>query len=620
MTDRSIWRYDGEKIGDVMENTQHLIGKTAKQIAVFSGNVVDTTGKKAPASTLDGTIHFDLPDGVYFSNPWATDTGKSILMYPKDSDGNAINMILESDQGSRSYIECTNVYLIRIIVEGLKIQLHGYNSQIAYNVDNRIQNRVYILEKTPAYWEFRGGGYTQGEDIDRGFTQNSFNTLYVPYSVPTVDYVYTEELDNHIEAYSDGIKNAIFEKSENLLDYSKIIWTDEGGYYPLPRDYYIPVSAGDVIETNITQGYFDFFDSQYSKISRAGFSVTYLPITVPENAEWLRFYISSGYTTEGDEIMIWKARSAISAKYERPIYRPSIRFNPKYADGNMFDYAVPTSPAQGVVRMARYAALQAANERQNAYRFATYNTYVSRGDKGFHIIREMALDYALDFIGMQECDYPGTTVQSAMYQFQFPYGTPEMHVDESQRDIPVPSVSRFEITSVKDILLEESRHCLRVTMNFPRHKHYPRVATLSVYNYHGSLSKANRLAEIQTMLAEIANDTADFKIIMGDTNSEVDQQGHRQSWDAWEAAGFTAVHHGESPTWPSVENPSNYSSMDNIFVSEHINVLGYNIVPWQNYLLPGNLSLSDHDLVYADLQFDFDAVLKNTWEEPRTVT
>lgn len=614
-----IYEYDGERIGKAYDDAPELIHKSAEVRTIYSGNVVDTTGKTAPSTSLDGSIHFDLPKGDYFSNPFVTDTGKSIIISPKDNDGNAIYMTKGGVGTRHSNIEVSALYIWKLSIDGLNISVAVYNSFPSFAIDDRSLSNNYVLDAEPAYWTFGGNGYTQGDSIERGFTQGTYSETYVAYAAPTTSYSYTEELNDHIEGFTDSVENLMMEPSMNLLDYSKIIWTASGGYYYLQKDYYMPVTAGTTIETNNTQGYFSFFDSAYTQVGSVGFSTPYFAVTVPTGAVWARVIFSSSYVSEGDPLMVWVARSATSAKYERPIYRPDIQFDQKFADGSMFDYAVPQNLTQGVVRYARFAALRAANERQSAYRFGTYNTFVSRGDNGFYLLREMAFDYALDFLGMQECAYPGSTVQAAMYPWQFPYDTGTVTVTGGT-NIPVPAVSRFVITGTEDIELKESRHCLKISINLPQNKHYPRVPTLSVYNYHGSLNVSNRLAEIQTMLDVIDEDTADFIIIMGDTNSEVDQQGHRQSWDMWEAAGFTAVHHGESPTWPSQVNPSHYSSMDNIFVSSHINVLGYNIVPWQDYMLPNNLPLSDHDMVYADLQFDFDAVLKDTWEEPPTVS
>ena len=609
-----------ESIESYVADVPELAKKSAEVLHVYSGNVVDTTGKTAPGSTLDSSITFTFENDIYFSNPFTTDTGKKIVLYPKDKDGNAV--YLTKTGGTRvNNFELYATFLWKVVVDELNFSLYAFQTVSQYN--SNTYNTSYsikgVFDSKPAYFVFGGTGYTEGGSIDRGFTQGEYKTSYVEYASPTKTYVYTKELNNHISGYTETLHNDLLKPSENLLDYGKINWNLESGYYYLEEGYYMPVSEGDVVETNIESGAYEFYDSSYALISGSyGFANVYVPITVPENAIWMRVHYQNGFISEGDPAMIWKARSETSAPYERPIYRPNLKYNAKYADSDIFDYAVPSSLTQGIMRMARFAALRVTNERQSAFRFATFNTYVSRSDSGFSQIREMALDYALDFIGCQECYYPGTKLQSAMYQFQFPYGSQAV-LDQSNNNIPVPVVSRFEITAVEDIALQESRHCLKVTMNIPQNKHYPRVPTLSVYNYHGSLSRANRLIEIQTMLDEIAEDTSDFIIIMGDTNSEVDQQGHRQSWDMWENAGFTAVHHGESPTFPNPDS-STRSSMDNIFVSSHINVLGYDIIRSTNYPVGNNLPLSDHDLVFADLQFDFDAVLKDTWEEPRTVT
>lgn len=609
----------GDKIEEIKEdlndNTE-LVKKTAIKKTVYTGNVVNTVGKTAPGASLDGSIHFVLPDGTYYTNPWVDGTRKSILLYPKDSDGKSIEMTRYRASGTNKmkYVEI-NISLARLDVAELTITCFFAANTSYYEAGNGA-DVVYELDAEPAYWEFRGGGFTEGEPIECGFTQDKYKPEFVPYVDPTIELIYSEGLNKHIDSKIDNVESRFMMQSYNLLDYEQIVWMSYNGRYPLVKGYYMPVDEGDVLTSNNTSIGYYFYDESYTQLSTAGASVSYLPVTVPASAKWFRIDLNIGFVSKGDPVMVWKAKNEVSARFERPIFRPTIQYKPNYFDGSIFDYAVPTSLNQGVIRWARFAALRAMNEARDAYRFGTFNTYVSRGSKGFPVIREMLFDYGIDFCGFQECNYAGTVIGSAVYDFQFPYNSGARYETDA-----VPCVSRFEVTSSSAVALKDGNHwCKIVKMNLPQNKHYPRVPTLSVYNYHGSLALSNRLAEIQDILTIIASDTSDFIVIMGDTNSEVDSAGHRQSWDAWEAAGFKAVHHGESPTWPSIENPSRYSSMDNIFVSEHINVLHYDIIngPYLK-LEDGTTTLSDHDFVFADLQFDFDEALKDTWEEPATV-
>lgn len=618
-----IYNANGNQIGDEYNDAPEMIHKTAEVLHVYTGNVVDTTGKTAPGTSLDDTIHFKLENDTYYANPFSTSTGKSIYIAPKDKNGNAI-YFTKKDGTRANYLESAAHYLCTIAVDDLNIVFNIYQNFSLFEAKYALGKTEAVLDSAPEYWEFRGGGYTEGGSIERGFTQGYYDDEYVPYAEPTKTYIYSKKLKKEISDDTDLLRYDLLKPSENLLDNSKIIWHTLNGAYELEENYYMPVTAGDIVVTNNLQGGYTFYDSSYTKITGVSSSYVnrYTPITAPADAAWMRIAFNPAYIEIGEPTMVWIARNINSAPYERPIYRPHLKFNSAYADSDLFDYAVPSSLSQGVVRMARFAALRAANERQSAYRFATFNKFVSTGDAGVPYMREMAFDYGLDFMGLQECEIEGTKIAAAMYQFQLPYGTGNVLNPEEEKIISVPAVSRFEITSTTCIQLKEKRACAKIVMNMPQNKHFPRVPTLSVYNYHGSLAKANRLAEIEDMLDVIEQDTSDFIIVMGDTNSETDQQGHRQSWDAWESAGFTAVHHGESPTWPNPDGVR-YSSMDNIFVSEHINVLGYDIIRATNYMIPsgsGPRPLSDHDLVFADLQFDFDAVLKDTWEEPPTVT
>ena len=142
----------------------------------------------------------------------------------------------------------------------------------------------------------------------------------------------------------------------------------------------------------------------------------------------------------------------------------------------------------------------------------------------------------------------------------------------------------------------------------PRYKDYADgLTTLSLYTYHGFVSSADtRTAEVTQMLSAIAQDTADFIVVTGDTN---DFSEHKDIWQMFNNAGLTPVHNGESETVTDRNN-----SIDNIFVSSHITCLYYNVInsnDWK-YTPTGAttpIPVSDHDLLYADLQFDFEAVL-----------
>lgn len=621
-------RSDVTEISENAGDISAMVGKTAEIYFVYSGNIVDTTGKTAPGSNLDNSIHFNLGNGIYYCNPFTTTTEKKITIYPKNKNGQDI-YITKTNGYRVNVIEMYAGLLWKVVINGLRFSAICYSSIADMDADNRQSSYTVegILDVLPDYWIFGGSGYTAGEAIERGFTQSEYNTSYIAYAEPEKTYKYASELDKHIETFTDGLQSELLVPSDNMLDYNQILWYPNSGYYYFKRGYYIAVEAGTIIETNCAQGYMYFYDSAYTQIGRIGFVESYTAIEVPTDAVWMTMIMNVSKTHEGDPVMIWKARSEKSAKYERPIYRPNVGLRPDYLDGGIYDYAVPKDLTQGVMRMSRFAAFRASNEMRSAYRIGTFNVYVNTVGTGYAVMREMILDYGIDFLGMQECRQLASVIKSAMYPFQFPYASADTVTGQVANSIiSTPVISRFEVVSTNAYLYNEDYNqyrCVCVKMNMPQNKHYPRVPTLSVYNYHGSLNHSARLVEIQTMLDIIANDTSDFIIIMGDTNSEVDSTGHRQSWDAWENAGFRAVHHGESPTWP---NPvgSRYSSIDNIFVSEHINVLNYDIIMADKYPInesgQGGRPLSDHDLVFADLQFDFDAVLKDTWEEPPTVT
>ena len=88
-----------------------------------------------------------------------------------------------------------------------------------------------------------------------------------------------------------------------------------------------------------------------------------------------------------------------------------------------------------------------------------------------------------------------------------------------------------------------------------------------------------------------------------DTN---DFSANKDCWAQFEAAGLTPIHNGESSTCTDEE-----LSIDNMFISSHITCLYYNVINSRQWMYgtSSQVPVSDHDFVYADLQFDFETVI-----------
>lgn len=133
--------------------------------------------------------------------------------------------------------------------------------------------------------------------------------------------------------------------------------------------------------------------------------------------------------------------------------------------------------------------------------------------------------------------------------------------------------------------------------------------------------------EIDALLAVIANDTADFIVIVGDTNAfetgfDISTGAHHE-WEMFRNAGFTPVLDGTDNTvtadlqdryFCKADNDKVYciASYDQIFIGSNITAENFGIIDSNLYPVEslGSVPVSDHCMVYADLKFDFDAVMQ----------
>ena len=152
-----------------------------------------------------------------------------------------------------------------------------------------------------------------------------------------------------------------------------------------------------------------------------------------------------------------------------------------------------------------------------------------------------------------------------------------------------------------------------------------------MYTLHVTITtNATKIAIAKELLGIISEDTSDFIVITGDTNDFTDVEADKAFWRTMEAGGFapcipidTKTVTQDNISQESDEYPEKqwrWNSIDQIFVSDNIECIGYNVINTKDiYNEAGNISgatdnqpaLSDHDFVYADLKFKYD--------EPRTI-
>ena len=314
---------------------------------------------------------------------------------------------------------------------------------------------------------------------------------------------------------------------------------------------------------------------------------------------------------------------------------------------NMFNFFYPESDNTEFVNAVKYYHKRAERQRNRVIRIGSFNKFVSRGRSNWSTIKQELADYSIDICGFQECsaivsdgavtDQIGAYLQGWQYKGYAPQDTV---VDKAL-------VSHWEITHTDLITLltrddGTTSNCIHALMTISQNNYYSNVvsadATLSVYCYHGSSggktiggtsysSYQVRQMEINALLAILAQDTSDFIVIVGDTNAFETgfdiATGTHHEWEMFRNAGFTPVLEGTESTVTATAQNKYFCKADNdkvyciccydqIFVGANITAETYGVVDSNLYPVEslGSVPVSDHCMIYADLKFDFDAVMQ----------
>lgn len=257
-------------------------------------------------------------------------------------------------------------------------------------------------------------------------------------------------------------------------------------------------------------------------------------------------------------------------------------------------------------------AIREYNATRDCIRVGTFNVYVGAGQRNRKAMKQMFSDYGLDFVGLQEVQnesidlYYPTSLTSAT----LPYtdGTKSLDADNTHLEnvilsrYPVEESSKTEFVNLGG----ESRHYTRAVVPLPRYKdYYPDGdQKLSIYCTHLDLY-VNRLLQAQEVCEAALSDPNKFVVIVMDSN---DFTATKDAWKVFTDAGFIQAHPGTSKTAATDGTFTASSSIDQIFCSSNMSVLGWNIVNPKDYTYPvgeNTVAISDHDLVYADLKLDY---------------
>ena len=290
-----------------------------------------------------------------------------------------------------------------------------------------------------------------------------------------------------------------------------------------------------------------------------------------------------------------------------------------YVVGNIIS-SVTTSE---LGRWMRFNAIQQSNKMRHAWRVASFNTYGTggAGNRNWTAIKELLQECGIDMIGFQEVNNPnvadssGKTFEQALTSWHLSqFGVIQTEAVPTNCR-PVATTGEFEVVSITETKYTTqsnygNRYFTRTEAKLPRWKDKKASENFKVSIYNTQLevgtsagSNNTRLAQAAQLVAAMNADTNPFVILVGDFNEM------SVGWDvvnAFKNAGYT----------PQLEDTSTPTAgrgfYDFIFVNERISLLENDVVPCDlHYYYPGGVqaNISDHDLVFADVVFDYENLI-----------
>lgn len=264
--------------------------------------------------------------------------------------------------------------------------------------------------------------------------------------------------------------------------------------------------------------------------------------------------------------------------------------------------------------MIRADAIRAMNESRECIRVGTFNMSPGLGVAKVRAMKHMFSDYGLDFVGLQEVKNEITSAGGANYQQKLtsnllPYSDGTASIDLVTPWMENVILSRYEIQSAEKVEYQnlggESRQYVKVVVKLPRYKdYYPDGDQyLSIYCTHLDLY-INRKLQAQELCAAMLADTNMFKVAVMDSN---DFTATKEVWKVFTDAGFAQAHDGTSKTETVDETFDASASLDQIFCTDNMEVVFYDVISSNNYKVD-NVAISDHGLVFADLQLDYGTI------------
>lgn len=428
--------------------------------------------------------------------------------------------------------------------------------------------------------------------------------------------------------------------SENLLDDTRISrpTSTNIGVSSMEAGYYIDISGGHIaVNSNRNINAVYYYDDDKNLISTdssvAGYSGGQIPSIIPTGAVYCRvdWWNTTNTTTYPNVVGADNAVTLFTSdnEYPRSDIRkevlPNIMLNAAMIYGDL-DFA-DISKSDGILEVIKTMAVRKMNEARHAFRIGQFNAYgAGKGITNWDLIGKMLADYGVDICGFEESRYregSGSVANVNLPQhliakrpWQFGYGN--TNVPDGGTNSPWSNrsmVSRFPVIESEEIAWNadsgqyDNKSFIRTKVKLPKFldctggEQY-----LGFYVVHPSVTTSEKQTlEWAAVINAINNDDCAFKIVVSDTNDWFfdPETGKMIHWEQLKTGtGLVPVQNALSKT-TSDPSPA-HDSLDNIFVSPNIKVLNYDIISGYDYLMPDGTYISDHDFVYADLEFEYD--------------
>lgn len=258
------------------------------------------------------------------------------------------------------------------------------------------------------------------------------------------------------------------------------------------------------------------------------------------------------------------------------------------------------------------------NRMRHAFRISTFN--VARyGQRHWYRIKQFYQEHGVDIAGLQEVSYPLSSGAGYPYVFSDYFSSWQFSQFSSNgsanpdNERMFMSTADYQIVSTEEVYYQaqnlgssgDERYYTKCEFRLPKYmdKRGSDYLKMSVYNTQLEVSSANTsLAQAQELCAAALADQNPFIIILGDMN---DFKLNKPNYEVFENAGFTGVVSVNTSTTSAIEDGG---SIDNFFLSSRLNAIDYNVINAYEYMfdsMSGTNPLSDHDMVYADVAFDY---------------